>query len=229
MSKESPNNPIASETTFVTKAESYFIENKKSLTIIGLVIVFLIGSFIIYKKFYKDPLEVEAQNLMWKAEYYFEVDSFNLAINGDSLGNVGFAHIVNEYSGTTAGNLASYYLGVCYLNTGEYQLAVEALEQVDLDDEIVSSLAIGACGDAYVELNQYEEALSKYEDAAENSDNQFTTPMYLKKAAMLYEIKGDFKTATDIYQRIYDDYEMSTEAIDIEKYLYRAKNSIAAN
>lgn len=228
MATEEQNNILGSDNSFVTKTEKYFTENKKSLTVIGVVVVFLIGSFIAYKKLYKEPRELEAQNQMWKAEYYFEVDSFAKAIDGDGE-YLGFAQIVNNYSGTAAGNLASYYLGICYLNTGQYELAITALEQSDLDDEVVSSMALGATGDAYVELNQYEAALDKYEAAIDNSDNGYTAPMFLKKAAMLYELKGDFKKATAYYQRIFDDYETSTEAIDIEKYLYRAKNSVAVN
>lgn len=230
MSTEHEHTHEVQDENFVSKIEAYFIENKKSLTIIGAVIVFLVGSFIAYKKWYKEPREMAARQQMWKAEYYFEVDSFNLAINGDPTGTYpGFATLASTYSGTESGNLASYYLGLCYLNTGNYEAAVEALESVDLEDHVISSMAIGACGDAYMELNQFDEALEKYEAAAANDDNEYTTPMYLKKAAMVYESKGNFAKATEYYQRIYDDYEGSAEAQDIEKYLYRAKNSTAAN
>jgi tetratricopeptide (TPR) repeat protein len=214
--------------TWITKLEKYYNENQKSLMIIGGVAIFLVVAFFAYIKFYKQPKEIEGRAAMWKAEYWFEVDSFKLAITGNDL-YPGFEQLADDYSGTDAGNLANYYLGVCYLNTGEYEAAIESLEKVDFDDQLVSSLAIGATGDAYMELGNIEEAIDLYEEAAENNTNSFTTPLFLKKAALAYEDLGNFEKAAEYYQRIYDEFETSAEFRDIEKYLYRAKNSKAAN
>jgi tetratricopeptide (TPR) repeat protein len=205
-----------------SKVERYFRENKKSIAIIGGVAIALVLGFLAYIKFYKGPKEQEAQDIMWKAQYYFEKDSFNLAINGDGQ-HPGFAQIVDEYSGTDAGGLAYYYLGMCYLNTGQFDLAIEALENAEVEDMVVSSLAIGALGDAYMEKGDVETALTQYEEAASNDDNQFTTPLFLKKAAAIYESQGEWAKAKEHYQTIYDKYEASTEGRDIEKYLTRAK------
>jgi len=184
--------------------------------------------FFAYLKFYKGPKEVEAQDAMWKAQYYFEIDSFNLAINGTidpktGESYAGFLQIADEYSGTQAGNLANYYLGICYLNLGQYQAAIDALEQVDLSDQIIQPMAIGALGDAYMELGDIENAISNYESAAKASSNQFTSPLYLKKAALALEETGDYKKALDHYEKILKDYEGSDEGRDIEKYIARAK------
>jgi len=205
-----------------SKLERYFQENKKSIAIIGGVAVALVLGFLAYIKFYKGPKEQEAQDIMWKAQYYFEKDSFNLAINGDGT-HPGFAQIVDEYSGTDAGGLAYYYLGMCYLNTGQFDLAIEALENAEVEDMVVSSLAIGALGDAYMEKGDVESALTKYEEAASNDDNQFTTPLFLKKAAAIYESQNEWAKAKEHYQTIYDKYEGSAEGRDIEKYLTRAQ------
>ncbi len=207
----------------LSRISSYFTENSRSLIIISSAVVVLVLGFFAYLKFYKQPREREATELMWKAQYYFEKDSFNLAINGTSQ-HPGFLHIANEYSGTNAGDLARYYLGISYLNTGQYDLAVNALEGLEFDDQQVSCIAIGSCGDAYLELGQTQEAIAKYEAAARKNVNEFTTPLYLKKAALAYEDLGNYAKAAEYYQRIADEFEQSAEAADIEKYLYRAKN-----
>jgi hypothetical protein len=57
---------------------------------------------------------------MFQAVRYFESDSLNLALNGDG-NNLGFLQIVEDYSGTKAGNLANYYAGVIYLKQGNFR------------------------------------------------------------------------------------------------------------
>lgn len=208
-----------------TKTGSYFKENRKSLAIIGGAIVLIVGGYISYLYFYKQPREEKAMASMWKAEYFFEKDSFNLAIKGGD-GMQGFLKLSKNYSGTMGGNIASYCLGISYLNLGEYKKAITALEEVSFDDEIVSSMTIGAIGDAYAELNKMDEAIEKYEEAANNTENNFTTPMYLKKAAMLYETKKNYKEAVKLYERISNDYKEAIGYADIDKYLTRARSLV---
>lgn len=210
-----------------SNTENYIVNNKKSLTFITLAIVAIFGGYFGYQKLYVQPMEQEAKELSWKAEYYFSVDSFELAING--FGEYeGFAYIADEYSGTKQGNLANYYLGVSYLYLGQYQLAIDHLDQVNVDDQIISTMAIGNQGDAYLELNQYPQGIAKYEEAANNSDNEFTAPYYLQKAALAYESTGEWGKAVDTYKRIRDEYPESTEGREVEKFLARAEGKVGA-
>jgi tetratricopeptide (TPR) repeat protein len=208
-----------------SKTETYIEENQRSLTIIIGVIVVIIGGYFGYKKLYVDPLEEEAQSQMFVAERYFEQDSLNLAINGD--GNyLGFLDILDEYSVTPSGNLANYYLGICYLRQEKYEEAIEHLSSFGTGDEIMSSVATGAIGDAYMELGETKTAASYYMDASDESNNDFTAPIYLMKAAMAYEELGNYKKAAGIYKSIKNNYPDTKEGLEVEKYLARA-NSIA--
>lgn len=205
------------------KVQSYFKDNTKSLAIIGGAIVLILGGYLGYLWFFKGPKEKKAIEAMWKAEYYFEKDSFQRAIDGNAM-HLGFKKLADKFSGTTGGNVASYCLGICYLNTGKYKEAINALEDCSFDDDIVSAIAIGAQGDAYRELNKVDDAIEKYKEAANRSENEFTTPLYLKKAALACEDKNKYKEAAEMYERIYNDYEHTTEGRDIEKYLARARD-----
>ena len=84
----------------------------------------------------------------------------------------------------TAGNLANYYAGMAYLNTKDYQNAVTYLSNFSSDDEILGPIAKGAIGDAFVQLNQPEDALDIMKKHA-TSTNDYTTPMYLYKAGII--------------------------------------------
>jgi tetratricopeptide (TPR) repeat protein len=82
-------------------------------------------------------------------------------------------------------------------------------------------MAIGATGDAYVELGNLEKGISKYLEAADYADNSFNTPLFLMKAAELYELDGKYADALKLYERIKDEYPGSTEGSSIDKYIAR--------
>tara|TARA_B110000495_G_C22733560_1_gene430416 strand:+ start:38 stop:721 length:684 start_codon:yes stop_codon:yes gene_type:complete len=209
----------------LTKTEQFIEDNQKNLMTGVGIIIGLIAVVIGYQNLYLAPLEKEAQADMYMAELYFQKDSFNLALNGDGQ-YLGFVDIADEYSSTKAGKLANYYAGLSYLNSGDFESAIEYLEDFSSEDIILSSLAIGCIGDAYMELSDTDNALSYYEDASSYSDNEFTTPRYMIKQAMIHEANGDFEDALDLYKEIEENYKTSREGNGIEKYISRAENSL---
>lgn len=206
-----------------SKTEQFIEDNKKILSIVIFGAIIIIGGYFGYKKLIIAPMEFEAQSDMFMAEKYFEQDSLQKAINGDGL-NYGFIDIVDEYSGTKAANLAHYYLGICYRNTGEYEYAIDELKSFSSDDVMISTVALGAIGDSYLELNDIDEAINYYEKAVTNGDNKLTSPIYLFKAGLAYEDKQDFSAAELKYNSIKSDYPDSREAQTIEKYIARVES-----
>jgi tetratricopeptide (TPR) repeat protein len=222
MSEQITDEPIINVEEAFSKTELYIEQNKKSLSIIALAVVALVGGYFAYKYWYVAGEETKARSEMFKAEAYFEKDSLDKAINGDGNG-LGFSQIVDEYSITPSGNLAEYYLGVCLLKKGQYEEAIQHLEEFDSKDQIVAPIATGAIGDAKLELGQVEEAITYYIKAAEQSNNKFTTPIYLKKAALANEDKGAYADAVKLYERIKNEYSETSEGREIEKYIAHAK------
>lgn len=206
-----------------SKTEKYIEENQQSLTIIITAIVVIIGIYFGYEKWYVADKEIQAQEQMYMAEQWFEMDSLDLAINGD-MQWLGFEQIVDEYGITPSGNLANYYLGICYLRKGFYEDAIDYLSSFDSDDQIVGSIATGAIGDAYMELGEIKKAASFYMDAANDNKNDFTSPIYLMKAAAAYEEMGNYKKASGIYKNIKNNYPDTKEGLEVGKYLARAQS-----
>ncbi|HQQ94017.1 MAG TPA: tetratricopeptide repeat protein [Bacteroidia bacterium] len=206
-------------------------KNKKLVNYLGGGILILAAALTYFKLFYLPEQEKEAANEMYMAENFFERDSFNLALKGGPMimtpdgqkPMAGFEQIAQDYSLTKSGNLANYYAGICYLRTGKFEQAIEYLKKYSGNDEVISSVAIGATGDAYMELNQVEEAIKYFLKAAENSKNNFTTPFYLKKAAFAYELTNNPKQALDIYERIRREYSTSSEGKEMAKEIARLK------
>jgi tetratricopeptide (TPR) repeat protein len=206
----------------LSKTEHYIEENQKSLTIIVFAIIIIVGGYLGYKRFVMTPKEKEAQTQMWMAEQYFAKDSFNLALNGD--GNyLGFLDIIEEYSITKSANLANYYTGISYLHIGQYESAIEHLKQFESDDKMIAPIAFGAIGDAYVQLENTDEALVFYNKAVTSSENDFTAPIYLMKVGLVQEKNGEYKKALDAYKKIEKEYPNTSEGRQIQKYIARVE------
>ncbi len=220
--KEGTEDKIESIETALGKTEQYIEENRKSLTIIAGAIVAIVAIYFGFTRFYLKPKEEKAESQMYIAEHYFEIDSFKLALNGD--GNYpGFLNIIDDYRLTKSANLSTYYAGICYKNLGKYNLAIDYLKKFDLDDKLISSVALGSIGDCYSEINQSDEAVKYYERAADHVKNEFTSPIYLMRAGILLEETGAFKKALKIYSRIEKEFNKSQEGQQISKYITRVK------
>jgi tetratricopeptide (TPR) repeat protein len=214
------NNPKGVEET-LTKTEQFLEENYKQLIYVLAGIIVIVGIFWL-TKMYLNKRSDAAQAEMYQAQKYLENDSLKLALNGD--GNyLGFLDIAKEYKFTTAGNLALYSAGMCYLHLGEFQDAIDYLSKYSKKDKVISSLAIGGIGDAYVELGDTQKGIAKYIEAADYSKNSFNSPIFLMKAGEIYELEKNYSEALKMYERIKNEYPESQEGISIDKYIARIK------
>jgi tetratricopeptide (TPR) repeat protein len=226
VSKDQTTEVLENVEQSLTKAELFFEENRNPLLIAAGVILGVVLAYYGYRKFYADPLEDEAQKEIFMAQKFFEQDSLNLALNGQ--GNyLGFLDIAEEYGMTKAGNLANYYAGICYLNLGQFKSAIEYLDEFSSDDQILSVVSKGAIGDAFLELDQAEEALEYYTKAANTNDNEFAVPIYLMKAAQTAELMNDYQAALSFYKRLKKDFPKSQEAREIDKNIAYAETKLA--
>jgi tetratricopeptide (TPR) repeat protein len=206
----------------LTRTEQFIEDNQKIITYVAGGIIILVAAYLGFNKFYLQPKGDEALSQMFMAENYFEKDSFNLAINGD--GNyLGFLDIIDDYGMTKSANRAKYYAGISYLNLGEFENAIEYLNDFESDDLLLAPVAEGAKGDAYLELGENDKALKQYKKAYSVSDNELTTPVYMMKAATLLESMDELEDALDLYKGIKEKYPTSTEGSSIDRYIARVK------
>ena len=223
--KSAAEEPIEGVENLLGKTEHYIEENQKSLTIIVAVIVVVVLGYLGYRNLYVAPMEKEARSQMYMAESYFEQDSFYLALYGD--GNFfGFLDIIDEYGVTKSANLAHYYAGISFLRMNEYSNAIENLTRFDSRDRLLSAVALGAIGDAYVEMEEPETGVTFYTKAAKRRANNFTSPYFWMKAGIIYEELGKFNRALEAYETIKSDYPETTEGRDIEKYIARVQTKL---
>lgn len=206
----------------LTKTEQFIEDNQKLISYVVGGIIFLVAAYLGFNKFYLQPQEDEARSQMFMAENYFEKDSFNLAINGD--GNyLGLLDIIDEYGITKSANRAKYYAGIAYLNLGQYEDAIDYLNDFKSSDLLLGPISEGAKGDAYLELGDMDEALKQYQKAYRMSDNELTAPIYMMKAANLLESMEELEDALTLYEDIKNKYPESSEGTNVDRYITRVK------
>jgi tetratricopeptide (TPR) repeat protein len=206
-----------------SKTEDFVAKNQRVIIgVVGAIALLTIG-YLAYQKFVGAPKEEEAVNQMFVAQQNFQKaaegtssDSlYKISLNGAD-GKWGFIKIANEFAGTDSGNLANYYAGVAFLNTGKFTEAIEYLGKFKSEDVVLSALAKGAIGDAYSQKNQPKEALENYIIAAESDKNDFTTPRFLLKAGKVALSLGNKEDALKYFTDIKDNFESSPEASTID-------------
>lgn len=194
-----------------------FEQYKKPVGTALAVILGLAAVIVLYGKFIKGPKERKAAEAISYAENYFQMDSFNLALNGDGK-HAGFLKIIQQHGGSSAGKLAHYYAGVCYMQTGKFKEAIQQLEDFSSPDDMVEARRLGLLGDAYMETNQADKAKDFYQKAVDKAGyNTMITPDYLYKLAKVKEINGDKKGAIESYTALNDAYADTKEGKDALK------------
>jgi tetratricopeptide (TPR) repeat protein len=206
-----------------SKTEDFVAKNQNVIIgVVGAIALVLVG-YLAYEKFVAAPKEDEAATEMYQAQQYFQQATDD--VSSDSLyklslkgaeGKYGFVDIADKFSGTDAGNLANYYAGIAYLNTGKYKEAIEYLGNFKSDDQVLSALAKGAIGDAYSQSKQPKEALENYLKAAESNKNNFTTPRFLLKAGKTALEIGNKEDALKYFTDIKDNFDNSPEAASVD-------------
>jgi tetratricopeptide (TPR) repeat protein len=208
----------------VSKTDQFFRENKKTIYTILLTLLVLGLAFVAWYKFIYQPKCEEATAQMFPAEANFRNGEYDLAFNGD--GNVlGFSQIIDEY-GAKGGKDVYLYAGLCQLQLGNYQEAINFLKKYKGKDNILAARALACIGDAYVGLEKYGDALNYFEKAAAQADNMFAAS-YLLKAGVVCEETGDNAKALSFYKQIKDKYPQSMEGYDIDKYITRIESQEA--
>ena len=193
----------------LSKSEEFINNNKnKIFTVLG-VIVFLLLGFSIFS-YIKSNQNNNAQEEMFQAVYYFEKDSLVQALNGDG-NNYGFLEIIDEYGLSDAANLSKFYAGASYLKLGNYENAINYLDEFSSSDLLIQARAYSLIGDAYVEIGDYDNAIYYFKKASNENPNEFFTPSYLLKLAIVYEETGDLESALDTYEEIIEEFKNSPE------------------
>lgn len=201
----------AEEKNTTQKAVANIVSAKKEMGLLGFlstavgIIAVIAIAVVFFINNSRQKKNESAHDELFQAQYYFEKDSLNLAMNGDGR-NLGFLSIIDIYGSTDAANLAHFYAGSVYLKQGNFQEALNHLNDFSSSEVLLQARADVLKGDAYMEQGQYSSAAREYERAANAIDDKFFSPGYLLKAALAHENNGDMTAALEAVTKIVNDY-----------------------
>ena len=202
----------------VSKTDLFFKENKNLIIGVAVAAVLVAFGIFAFQKWYYQPKAREAQQQLYPAEMAFKAESWETAHNGDG-NNLGIAQVIEDYGKATPA-AAWFEAGICELQLGNYESAIDYLKNYKGKDAILKARSISCMGDAYVGLEDYAKALDCFVKAAGVIDNIYAAA-YLLKAGVTAEQLGKNEEALKYYKTIKDQYPQSMEGYDIDKYISR--------
>ncbi|MCB9195645.1 MAG: tetratricopeptide repeat protein [Flavobacteriales bacterium] len=187
----------------------------------GVALIFL--GWYGYQKWFVQPENVRTAGNIYQPESHLVDDqNWDMAIKGDTaMGTyAGFEALSKQFDGYDGGNIATYDLGVAYLNSGDAANALKAFQNVDFDDENLATMTLGAMGDASMNLGKYEDAVDYYTQAYNRRPkNEMSAPLYMMKLANTYELQGKYGEAEKMYKDLIANFPFSSLRTKAEKNL----------
>lgn len=220
--KKTDESPEAKIESAIGRTEQFIYDNGKKLLAVVVVIAVIAAGYMAYKHILIPGRAEKAGNMMFVAQQNFAEGLYEVALNGDG-NNAGFLDVISKFGRTPQGNIARHYAGICYSKLGDNENALAYLAQYrhtkGVPNAIINAQNYGLQGDLLVQGENLDRAAEMYRKAIETGNNNFTSPMYLKKVGLVYMKQNKTDEAAAAFQRILDEYPQSFEARDMEKYL----------
>ncbi|CUT02396.1 tetratricopeptide repeat protein [Candidatus Chrysopegis kryptomonas] len=207
------------------KAREFVEKNKKILSYVLTGIIIIIAGIIIYRNNLKAENE-RAEALFSKIISYYDNGDYKTAIDGIPQRNIqGLKYIVENYGGTNAGEIATYYLANAYFMLGDYDNALKYFKEYDGSDKLLLSASLAGIASVYEAKGDYRKAAEYFEKAAQKFKENILVPEYLYNSARNYKLAGEKEKALRLYERIKKEYPNFSKIRDVEIYIASLRES----
>ena len=217
---------------FITRTTDFFNQYQKIIygTLIALLAVILL--VVLGNRFYLQPkMEKGTAMILKPIEYYSNAlqsrDTllFQKALEGDEEYD-GFETIITQCKLTRIGNTAHYFAGLCYLNMGQQEEALDYFKKFKKREDVYWYACQALIGDIYDNMQDDANA-KKYYNKAIKGDDPYYTPIALFKLGQIYEKENNWKDALASYQKIEKTYYQQYQVMGVEKFAEKAKCNVA--
>ena len=201
------------------KTEMFIEKYAKQIGIIFGAILLGVLVFFAYQQFVANPKNEEATLSYLAAQKNLSEGKLEDAFGGKSAANPGFKGTYDQFSGTSAGQLAAYNAGLLKFKEGKYQEAYDLLDKFSSDNKILMALKYGAMGDALANQNKNDDALAMLDKATSASDDPYTSYYFTRKAGILALALKKNEAAKKYFSAIdekYQDYDGGSSDAYIE-------------
>ena len=197
-------------------------QNKKSVIWYAVALLVVIGLGLGYY-YGKKSAKEDAGEMIGKAD-------IELMQGNDSVALAQYQAVAAEYSNGVA-NRANLNAAILLYQKGKYEEALKAVENYDVEEELVGAASQSLKGDCLVNLKKYDEAVAAYDEAISVANgNELYAPVFMMKKATVLSAQQKYSEAAAIYQNIKDSYSKYVNAyrVNIDKYIDRS-NYLAGN
>lgn len=204
--KELHKDPLLQKVATIT---DYAQENQKRITYVMAGIAIAVVAVYAYFS-YRDNTNAESLNKLTAAERIFQSGDYREAIKR-------LEKYCAEYEGTAGGGIGTYYLAVSYLNTDQFDFALENFQKyVDDygDNEVFTASAYAGLASCYEALNKYEDACDTYEKVISKFPEFFQRPGYMMSLSRCYRLLNQPDNARTWLDKIVKEYPESSYARD---------------
>lgn len=157
----------------------------------------------------------QAQELLGAIVLEYERGDHRIALDGNGE-ILGLLDIVDQYGSTTAGNTARFYAGNAHFELEEYDEALEQFEQFKAGDDLIGASATAGRAAVHELQEDFSQAATLFERAADMDDNSLRSPHYLYSAARTYVAAGEFAAAEEIILEAKERYPETTLADEFD-------------
>lgn len=192
--------------------------NKKAMGVALAGILLVAAVTFAYLYLYRIPRNDKAMEAYNKVELN--------AMGNDSVAGAQYKKVADEFSGTTAGNLASLSAAETLFESGKYAEAAKYLEKFSSDDDVMEANAKILLGDCYVNANKLDDAIKAFRQAVKDGKgNPQIAPRALLKLAVVYDSQKKYSDALKCYEDIKNDYPEFTfgNGLSVDSYIEREK------
>jgi TolA-binding protein len=206
----------------LTQSEAFVIKYKTKILIVIAAVIIIVGGILLTNTFILKPRAEKASAQIALGYKYILTGDYKTAINGNGKDFVGYAKIVDDYSFTSGGNLANFYLGICYAKSGKTKDAIKSLENYkDKGDKFISPAALMTLANCYATDGQVDKAIETFKKAASEAENNSISPEALIQAGLLLENQNKKDEALKLYQEVKEKYVTSIQSQSIDAYIER--------
>jgi len=199
----------------------FYEEHRQLVHGLGIALLALILAAPGYM-YYQQRRAEQANEMLGEILPVYERGQYDQALNGTGQ-QAGLLTISDDYGGTDAGNLATFYAANALYEQEKYDQALTYYQRFEKENDFIGASAYAAEASIYEGQGDLQKAAEFYEQAAAQYQNKLTTPRYLIEAGQAFEEAGNLEAAERVYRKVKDAYSDTDQASEVERYLARVQ------
>ncbi len=199
------------------KTQEYAKRNVKVILGLGAVVVVAVIGYFVVNSLSKSANN-NAEVALYPAVHDIEKNASDLALDGNGKNSKGLNSVITEYSSALAATQARVLAAGEYMKKKDFPKAIELLSSASCDDKLVEQNRLALLGDAYLENKDVDNAIANYKKAVGYASNKLFTPTHLVKLAVAYEVKGDYKSAVETYEKFELEYPLNQNINQVQSF-----------